>query len=50
MFSFKSGNTHAGQHSAVGNVPDCRCMSQTAYPGVASSILAQSHTFAQIDH
>ena len=32
-------------HSAIGNLLDCRYVS-----GVASSIPAQSHTFAEIDH
>ena len=39
-----------GPRSPVSNVPDCRCTCLTADPGVASLILARSHTFAEIDH
>ena len=36
--------------SAVSNVPDCRYVSVTADPGVASSNPARSHNFLDIDH
>ena len=38
-----------GPHSTVGNVSG-RDASLTADPGVASLILARSHTFVEIDH
>ena len=38
-----------GSHSAVGRIAQS-VASQTAYPGVASSILAWSYTFVEIDY
>ena len=40
---------YAGLHSAVGNMSDCRYMSDCR-PGVVSSIPALSRTFPENDH
>ena len=39
-----------GLSRAVGNVSGYRCVSDCVDPGVVSSVLAQSHTFVDIDH
>ena len=44
-----SNQRQTGRRSAVGNVLATDA-SLTADPGVASSILARSHTFVEIDH
>ena len=41
--------TYTGPPSAVGNVSDCRCVSDCR-SRVASSIMALSNTFEEIDH
>ena len=41
--------TRTGPRSAAGNVSGYRCESDCR-PGIASSILAWSHTFVEIDH
>ena len=42
-------STDTGPRSAVRNVSGYRCVSD-CNPGVASSILARSHTFVEINH
>ena len=47
--SDRSIKKQTGPHSAVGNAPGYRCVSD-CNPGVASLIRARYHTFEEFDH